>query len=75
MSLWFNFSLVCHGIWTTDSCFFSLMNIGRESLQHVLRELPSSPVPASCCTALLESFRKYYIEFKSDALDGLFVNK
>lgn len=27
-------------------------------LQHVLRELPSSPVPASCCTALLEAFRK-----------------
>ncbi|KAK6138243.1 hypothetical protein DH2020_027990 [Rehmannia glutinosa] len=26
-------------------------------LQHVLRELPSSPVPASCCTALLEAFK------------------
>jgi hypothetical protein len=31
-------------------------------------------VPASCCTALLESFRKYYIKFKPDALHGLFVN-
>lgn len=27
-------------------------------LQHVLRELPSSPVPASCCTALLEAYSK-----------------
>lgn len=26
--------------------------------QHVLRELPSSPVPASCCTALLEAYSK-----------------
>lgn len=43
------------------------------SLQHVLRELPSSPVPASCCTALLESFRKYYIELRH-VLNGLFVN-
>ena len=29
-------------------------------LQHVLRELPSSPVPASCCTALLEAYSKSY---------------
>lgn len=28
--------------------------------QHVLRELPSSPVPASCCTALLEAYSKFY---------------
>lgn len=30
-------------------------------LQHVLRELPSSPVPASCCTALLEAYSKFSI--------------
>lgn len=29
-------------------------------LQHVLRELPSSPVPASCCTALLEAYSKLF---------------
>lgn len=28
-------------------------------LQHVLRQLPSSPVPASCCTALLEAYSKF----------------
>ncbi|XP_022898333.1 rho GTPase-activating protein 7-like isoform X2 [Olea europaea var. sylvestris] len=28
-----------------------------DCVKHVLRELPSSPVPASCCTALLESYR------------------
>ncbi|XP_062211315.1 rho GTPase-activating protein 7-like [Phragmites australis] len=28
-----------------------------DCVKHFLRELPSSPVPASCCTALLESFR------------------
>uniref|UniRef100_A0A804QHH0 Rho GTPase-activating protein 7 n=2 Tax=Zea mays TaxID=4577 RepID=A0A804QHH0_MAIZE len=28
-----------------------------DCVKHVLRELPSSPVPASCCTALLEAFR------------------
>lgn len=27
--------------------------------QYVIRELPSSPVPASCCKALLESCRKF----------------
>ncbi|KAL8167010.1 hypothetical protein V2J09_008509 [Rumex salicifolius] len=29
-----------------------------EDAHHVLRELPSSPVPASCCTALLEAFKQ-----------------
>lgn len=29
--------------------------------QYVLRELPSSPVPASCCNALLESCRKFVV--------------
>ncbi|KAL2535921.1 Rho GTPase-activating protein 7 [Forsythia ovata] len=28
-----------------------------DCVKHVLRELPSSPVPASCCTALLESYK------------------
>ncbi|KAF5461991.1 hypothetical protein F2P56_018041 [Juglans regia] len=28
-----------------------------DCVKYVLRELPSSPVPASCCTALLEAFR------------------
>ncbi|KAH9790226.1 Rho GTPase-activating protein 7 [Citrus sinensis] len=27
-----------------------------DCVKHVLRELPSSPVPASCCTALLEAY-------------------
>lgn len=31
--------------------------------QHVIRELPSFPVPASCCKALLETCRKYYFSF------------
>lgn len=29
--------------------------------QYVLRELPSSPVPASCCNALLEACRKFLV--------------
>ncbi|XP_042498387.1 rho GTPase-activating protein 7-like isoform X2 [Macadamia integrifolia] len=28
-----------------------------DCVKHVLRELPSSPVPASCCNALLEAYR------------------
>ncbi|CAN6465796.1 unnamed protein product [Victoria cruziana] len=28
-----------------------------DCVKHVLRELPSSPVPASCCVALLEAYR------------------
>ncbi|XP_041998861.1 rho GTPase-activating protein 7-like isoform X5 [Salvia splendens] len=28
-----------------------------DCVKHVLRELPSSPVPASCCTALLEAYK------------------
>ncbi|XP_026658250.1 rho GTPase-activating protein 7-like isoform X2 [Phoenix dactylifera] len=28
-----------------------------DCVKHALRELPSSPVPASCCTALLEAYR------------------
>ncbi|KAL5720107.1 hypothetical protein ACHQM5_012805 [Ranunculus cassubicifolius] len=36
--------------------------------KHVLRELPSSPVPASCCTALLEAYR---IDTKTDRVNAL----
>ncbi|XP_073021814.1 rho GTPase-activating protein 7-like isoform X1 [Primulina eburnea] len=28
-----------------------------DCVKHVLRELPSSPVPAACCTALLEAYK------------------
>ncbi|KAG9450792.1 hypothetical protein H6P81_010757 [Aristolochia fimbriata] len=28
-----------------------------DCIKHILRELPTSPVPAACCTALLEAFR------------------
>uniref|UniRef100_A0A1J3EY11 Rho GTPase-activating protein 6 n=1 Tax=Noccaea caerulescens TaxID=107243 RepID=A0A1J3EY11_NOCCA len=28
-----------------------------DCVKHVLRQLPSSPVPASCCTALLEAYK------------------
>ncbi|XP_048552448.1 rho GTPase-activating protein 6-like [Triticum urartu] len=34
-----------------------------DCVKHVLRELPSSPVPASCCTVLLEAFRKFSVKF------------
>jgi len=37
-----------------------------DCVKHVLRELPSSPVPASCCTALLEAFRKCCISCYSE---------
>ncbi|KAL5708405.1 Rho GTPase-activating protein 7 [Ranunculus cassubicifolius] len=39
-----------------------------DCVKHVLRELPSSPVPASCCTALLEAYR---IERKEDRVNAL----
>ncbi|KAK1316910.1 hypothetical protein QJS10_CPA05g00821 [Acorus calamus] len=39
-----------------------------DCVKHVLRELPSSPVPASCCTALLEAYR---IERKDARVDAL----
>ncbi|KAF9613591.1 hypothetical protein IFM89_009261 [Coptis chinensis] len=39
-----------------------------DCVKHVLRELPSSPVPASCCTALLEAYR---LERKGDRLNAL----
>lgn len=39
-----------------------------DCVKHVLRELPSSPVPASCCTALLESYRLERREARSSAM-------
>uniref|UniRef100_A0ACD5XL06 Uncharacterized protein n=1 Tax=Avena sativa TaxID=4498 RepID=A0ACD5XL06_AVESA len=40
----------------------------KKLLTHVLRELPSSPVPASCCTALLEAFRMETKEARINAM-------
>ncbi|XP_024311708.1 rho GTPase-activating protein 7 isoform X3 [Brachypodium distachyon] len=39
-----------------------------DCVKHVLRELPSSPVPASCCTALLEAFRLETKEVRINAM-------
>uniref|UniRef100_A0ACD5X228 Uncharacterized protein n=1 Tax=Avena sativa TaxID=4498 RepID=A0ACD5X228_AVESA len=39
-----------------------------DCVKHVLRELPSSPVPASCCTALLEAFRMETNEARINAM-------
>ncbi|XP_068661449.1 rho GTPase-activating protein 7-like isoform X2 [Aristolochia californica] len=39
-----------------------------DCVKHVLRELPSSPVPASCCTALLEAYR---IELKDARISAI----
>ncbi|XP_072983667.1 rho GTPase-activating protein 7 isoform X1 [Typha latifolia] len=39
-----------------------------DCVKHVLRELPSSPVPASCCTALLEAYR---LEPKEDRITAM----
>ncbi|KAK1649980.1 hypothetical protein QYE76_067785 [Lolium multiflorum] len=39
-----------------------------DCVKHVLRELPSSPVPASCCTALLEAFRLETKEARVNAM-------
>ncbi|EER97672.1 hypothetical protein BDA96_02G423200 [Sorghum bicolor] len=39
-----------------------------DCVKHVLRELPSSPVPASCCTALLEAFR---LEIKESRIKSM----
>ncbi|KAL1555190.1 rho GTPase-activating protein 7-like isoform X1 [Salvia divinorum] len=35
---------------------------------HILRELPSSPVPASCCTALLEAYKVVCKESRVNAM-------
>uniref|UniRef100_A0A8R7Q4D6 Rho-GAP domain-containing protein n=3 Tax=Triticum TaxID=4564 RepID=A0A8R7Q4D6_TRIUA len=39
-----------------------------DCVKHVLRELPSSPVPASCCTVLLEAFRLETKEARINAM-------
>ncbi|KAK4492342.1 hypothetical protein RD792_003146 [Penstemon davidsonii] len=39
-----------------------------DCVKHVLRELPSSPVPASCCTALLEAYKIDRKEARGDAM-------
>ncbi|KAK9673583.1 hypothetical protein RND81_12G176900 [Saponaria officinalis] len=39
-----------------------------DCVKHVLRELPSSPVPASCCTALLEAYR---VDLKEARVNGM----
>ncbi|KAK1294522.1 hypothetical protein QJS10_CPA16g01038 [Acorus calamus] len=39
-----------------------------DCVKHVLRELPSSPVPASCCTALLEAYRLEHKDVRVSAL-------
>ncbi|TXG73410.1 hypothetical protein EZV62_001989 [Acer yangbiense] len=39
-----------------------------DCVKHVLRELPSSPVPASCCTALLEAYRNDRKEARISAM-------
>lgn len=39
-----------------------------DCVKHVLRELPSSPVPASCCTALLEAYKIDRKEARVDAM-------
>ncbi|KAL9234814.1 hypothetical protein vseg_009640 [Gypsophila vaccaria] len=39
-----------------------------DCVKHVLRELPSSPVPASCCTALLEAYR---VDNKEARVNGM----
>ncbi|KAM0954151.1 putative Rho GTPase activation protein [Dioscorea sansibarensis] len=39
-----------------------------DCVKHVLRELPSSPVPASCCTALLEAYRMEHKEARVSAM-------
>ena len=39
--------------------------------QYVLRELPSSPVPASCCKALLEACRKFVVDVRSVCVSNL----
>nr|XP_027102572.1 rho GTPase-activating protein 7-like isoform X1 [Coffea arabica] len=39
-----------------------------DCVKHVLRELPSSPVPASCCTALLEAYKIDRKEARVNAL-------
>lgn len=44
-----------------------------DCVKHVLRQLPSSPVPASCCTALLESYKIDHKETRIKSLRSAIV--
>ncbi|KAJ6299308.1 hypothetical protein OIU76_020307 [Salix suchowensis] len=44
-----------------------------DCVKHVLRELPSSPVPASCCTALLEAYKIDRKEARINAMRSAIV--
>lgn len=44
-----------------------------DCIKHVLRELPSSPVPASCCTALLEAYKIDRKEARVNAMRAAIV--
>ncbi|KAK4358926.1 hypothetical protein RND71_021155 [Anisodus tanguticus] len=44
-----------------------------DCVKHVLRELPSSPVPASCCTALLEAYKIDRKEARVNAMRSAIV--
>ncbi|XP_010519801.1 PREDICTED: rho GTPase-activating protein 6 isoform X2 [Tarenaya hassleriana] len=44
-----------------------------DCVKHVLRELPSSPVPASCCTALLEAYKIDHKEARVNSLHSAIV--
>ncbi|KAL1189232.1 Rho GTPase-activating protein 7 [Cardamine amara subsp. amara] len=52
----------------TEFTFDEDPHIVGDCIKHVLRELPSSPVSASCCTALLEAYR---IESKEARISSL----
>ncbi|XP_065881338.1 rho GTPase-activating protein REN1-like isoform X11 [Euphorbia lathyris] len=44
-----------------------------DCVKYFLRELPSSPVPASCCNALLEAFRKSVGRDRSNRVNNMRV--
>ncbi|OMO65423.1 hypothetical protein COLO4_31252 [Corchorus olitorius] len=46
-----------------------------DCVKYVLRELPSSPVPASCCTALLEAYKIQGKEARISAMRSAILDK
>ncbi|EOA19967.1 hypothetical protein CARUB_v10000228mg [Capsella rubella] len=44
-----------------------------DCVKHVLRQLPSSPVPASCCTALLEAYKIDHNEARIKSLRSAII--
>ncbi|CAE6097538.1 unnamed protein product [Arabidopsis arenosa] len=44
-----------------------------DCVKHVLRQLPSSPVPASCCTALLEAYKIDHNEARVNSLRSAII--